>query len=183
MANPPNPTFAPVPGMFPGGCVVLVGPDQAEPVALVKALTSRGLSVRVERDEPGVMAVFAERAVGRRVLVVVEPGQWARLAELMCAVNTFHREVLCWQYTERGEAQAKLTTLDQQFSGPGPNPCMDARSATGTDEQGPIGRIMTRRRAVDALLTRVPGRPLSSREIVTQQELTMLLGPVPGEAG
>jgi hypothetical protein len=32
-------------------------------------------------------------------------------------------------------------------------------------------------------LVSAPGRELSTREVVTQQELTMLLGPAPGEAG
>lgn len=175
-------------GVFPGGCVVLSRPDLPKPAALINALESRGLAARLVHDEPSVMMLFAERPVGRRILVVVEPGRWDRLAELICAVQAYHREVLCWQFTERSDDQPRLKTLDQRFSGPGPSPVVDARSPgpeTDTQEadSGPVGRIVGRNRPVDALLNKVPGRPLSTREVVTQQELTMLLGPLPGEAG
>ena len=179
----------PAPEVFPGGCVVLSRPDTPSPTTLVKALASRGLAVRLVHDEPSVMTLFAERPMGRRVLVVVEPGRWERLAELICAVQGYHREVLCWQFCEANGAQPRLKALDQRFSGPGPSPVVDARASRGSlaeaggEEGGPIGRIVGRRRPVDALLNKVPGRPLSSREVVTQQELTMLLGPMPGEAG
>jgi len=172
--------------MFPGGCVVLVPAEVPTPVALLKALASRGLSSRVAHDEPAVMSLFAERPDGRRVLIVVEPGRWHRLAELVCAVSAYHSEVLCWQYAERGVDQPRLKSLDQRFKGPGLGSVGDARQTNGQahsePDSGPIGRIVTRRRPVDALLNKVPGRPLSTREVVTHQELTMLLGPVPGEA-
>lgn len=185
---PSTPYQAPhVPRPFPGGCVVLVRPDAPTPVALIKALESRGLATRVAHDEPGAMTLFAERPTGRRVLIVVEPGQWQRMAELVCAVQAYHREVLCWQFVDQSGDTPRLKALDQRFQGPGPAPVADARGsngrANGETDHAPIGRIVGRRRPVDALLNKVPGRPLSSREIVTQQELTMLLGPVPGEAG
>ncbi len=165
-------------GMFPGGCVVLSRPQVAAPELLIRALKSRGLSVRLVHDEPSVMMLFAERSLGRRVLVVVDPPKWERLAELICAVHTYHGQVLCWQFSEQGNGQPRLKALDQRFSGP----VQSDESDGDASDVGPVGRIV-RRRPVDALLTRVPGRPLSTREVVTQQELTMLLGPMPGEAG
>lgn len=172
-------------GTLPGGCLVLAAADAPKPTALLKALASRGMTVRLVHDEPSVMSMLAERPTGRRVLVVVEPGRWERLAELICAVHAYYGGVYCWQYTARNDGRPHLTSLDQRFHGPGPNPGVTTRGAEGQDASSdePVGRIVGRRRPIDALLTRVPGRPLSTREVVTQQELTMLLGPVPGEAG
>jgi hypothetical protein len=150
---------------------------------LLEALASRRVSCRVVHDEPAVMSLFAERPAGRRVLIVVEPGRCQRLAELICAVQAYHREVLCWQYAERDADRPRLKTLDQRFKGPAGGAHRVNNSPRDGSDRGPIGRIVTRRRAVDALLNKVPGRPLSTREVVTHQELTMLLGPVPGEAG
>ncbi len=169
--------------------MVLIKPEAPSPTALINALRSRGLAVRVVNDEPVVMSLFAEKPAGRRVLIVAEPGGWDRLAELICAVQTYHHEVLCWQYAHLGNGRQSLARLDQHVRGPGPSPAADGRSSAAgssgyvSDAAGPVGRIMRRRRNVDALLTRVPGKPLSTREVVTQQELTMLLGPMPGEAG
>lgn len=180
-------------GPCPGGCLVLVPPGQPEPTTLLSALAFRNIPARVVRDEPTVMMAFADRPLGRRILIVVEPGRWRRLAELICAVHAYHGEVLCWQLATNGDGRAKLARLDQHFSGPGPKPGSNGRpraydeggDATNGSEHdtAPIGAIHRRRRPVDALITKIPGQPLSSREVVTQQELTMLLGPAPGEAG
>ena len=161
-------------------------------VPLLKALGGRGLEPVVVSDAPGVMlelARLSERRAERRVLVIVEPERWGRLGELMCAVQSHHGGVHCWHYADRGEGEPRLTQLDQRFCGP----ILDhaaGGSVTGgrheADEDGgaePLGRITKRRRTVDQLLVKAPGHELTAREIVTQQELTMLLGPAPGEAG
>lgn len=164
--------------------MVLTRSDAPRPTLLLRALEARGLSVRLVHDEPGVMALFAERPIGRRIVIVVEPGRWDRLAEMVCAIHTHHRAVLCWQYAEWGDRLPRLTTMDQRVCGPGPSPQVDARASVDADRAAePVGRIVRRRRALDSIIVKVSGRPLSTREVVTQQELTMLLGPVPGEAG
>jgi len=152
---------------------------------LLKALAGRGLPPVVVSDEPGVMSELAklsQRRAQRRVLVIVEPERWARLGELVCAVQSHHSRVHCWHYAERGEGAPLLTHLDQRFAGP--TATADAKSQViEDDETEPLGQITRRRRTVDRLLVKAPGREMSAREIVTQQELTMLLGPAPGEAG
>jgi len=168
--------------------VVLVSSGCDTPQELVNALGSRGLAPEVVRDEPSVMMRLAELAAlrgGKRVLVIVQPQRVDRLAELVCAVQAHHRDVLCWQYVDRGQGAERLTMLDRQFNGPVFRPADgDAWQGDGDlgEGDGPVGQIIGRRRPLDKLLVKVPGRPLTSREIVTQQELTMLLGPVPGEA-
>lgn len=177
-----QPKQPPAPGVFPGGCVLLVPPEMDTPQALVRALGSRELSAKVVHDEPAVMEALSEMDEARRVLVVVEPDRWPRLAELVHAVRSFHGSVLCWQYKAVDDSPGRLSMLDHTLVMRPQAKKLDQDALES--ETGPIGQILGhRRRPLDKLLTRVPGRPLTSREIVTQQELTMLLGPAPGEAG
>lgn len=178
-------------GSAPGGCLVLVPGGESSPVQLLSALTSRALSAHVVHDEPGVMAGLAKLGGGRRVLVIVEPERWSRLGELVCAVQAYHRDVLCWQFVEHNGSGPRLAMLDQSVPGPG-GAWADQAGAGGSEPPaggggqpgaGVIGMADRRRRAIDDLVVKVPGRTLSTREVVTQQELTMLLGPAPGEAG
>lgn len=120
------------------------------------------------------LAALAHGGMARRVLIVVEPADWPRLEELLAAVGDYHGSAYCWQF-DRSDGAApmlsQLETVSYRFE-QGPQ--------TGAS---PVGQIRKRTRPVDRLLVTAPGRELSTREVVTQQELTMLLGPVPGEAG
>lgn len=166
----------PVPGVFPGGCLVLVPSKAQTPEALIAALSAKALLPRLVRDEPAVMEALSEMGAGRRVLVVVEPKKWKRLAELVDALHTFYPGVLRWQFTGQADAQARLTMLQCPQGG-------GHSEASVLEGDAPVGQILGRRRPVDDLIVKVPGRTLTTREVVTQQELTMLLGPAPGEAG
>lgn len=171
MRDGKDPVQLPAKGVFPGECLVLV-PESAEaPARLLQALTKRGLYPRTLRDEPSVMSVLAERVDDRRVLVVVEPGAWPRLGELILAVRTFHSDVLCWSYTESSGTQGRLISIPR-----------DSFVQEAEQAEDLYQRTSHRRRPIVDLLNKVPDGPLSAREIVTQQELTMLLGPAPGEA-
>lgn len=121
------------------------------------------------------LSALADRGVGRRVLVVVEPTHWSRLDQLTAAVRAYHRGVFCWQFVAGGSGGATLSQLDP--SSP------EAAGHGGASGNGPLGKIRKRARTVDRLLVSAPGQELATREVVTQQELTMLLGPAPGEAG
>lgn len=150
---------------------------QANPV-LLRALSARGLRPTVVHDEPAAMVSLADlsqRQLGRRVLIVVEPGRWPRVDQLVDAVRGFHGSVHCWQFDAADGAAPMLSQLEAD----------DAKTHRGNGQAGlgPVGRIRRRTRPVDRLLVSAPGRELSTREVVTQQELTMLLGPAPGEAG
>eukprot|EP00752_Nemacystus_decipiens_P015794 g14104.t1 len=141
---------------------------------LFNALSARGLSPVVVNDEPGAMVALAEllrRGVARCVLIVVDPSRWERLKDLSGAVRTHHGSVYCWQFDVREGAEPRLSVLDAGVGG------------SGEAESSVVGKIRHRRRSVDDLLVQAPGRELTTREVVTQQELTMLLGPAPGEAG
>lgn len=162
----------PVPGVFPGGCLVLSPDIGSAPKALLNALASRGLAPSVVHDPPAVMTALASRPHGRRVLVVVEPGRWPRLAELIDAVGVYHGDVLCWQYTVPQGEVGRLSVLSVEGLAGG----------EGSNGEGPVGQILGRRRPVDDLLVKVGSVEDSARDIITRQELTMLLGPAPGEA-
>lgn len=161
----------------------------------MRALDSRGFDPRVVTDEPGVMLALAElsdRGASPCVLVIAEPAWFGRLAELVCAVQTHYPEVLCWQYATRGSGAGRLSELDKRVAGPprladfagGPTEARSEGSGggRGSKSDASVGLVQRRRRPVDGLLTKMRRAQPSPREIVTQQELTMLLGPVPGEA-
>jgi len=161
-----------------GGSVVLVRDRGAGCDVLLRALSARGLSPVTVHDEPSAMlalAGLADRGLGRRVLIVVEPARWPRLDQLTQAVRGYHGSVHVWQFDHRDGADPMLSQLEAM---PARNGGEDASSAVG-----PVGQIRKRDRAVDRLLVKPTGQVQSPREVVTQQELTMLLGPVPGEAG
>ena len=145
---------------------------------LLRALSARGLSPVTVQDEPGAMLALAEladRGVARRVLIVVEPTRWTRLDQLVAAVRDYHASVYCWRFDGSEGADPMLSQLDAAANG--------TDQQNGRSEAATAGRIRKRTRAVDRLLVKAVGQEQSTREVVTQQELTMLLGPAPGEAG
>ena len=168
-----------IPAATEGGASVLLVREGVEASSvLLRALTARGLTPTVVHDEPAAMVALAElvgQEFARRVLIVIEPLRWPRAGELVAAVRAFHHTVHCWQFDVAEGAVPMLSS----YKGAG--------GAAGDDEDasgpGPVGRIRKRTRPVDRLLVPAPGREMSTREVVTQQELTMLLGPAPGEAG
>jgi len=151
---------------------VLVPAGMDEPVSLIKALASRGFETDVVRDEPSVMLGLSASSGDAPVLIVVEPQCWSRLDELVHAVRVYYDAVRCWQYSRAEHAAGRLSSLEIELGG----------ESTGGGS-GAAGQILNRHRSVEDLLVKLPEGPMSAHEVVTQQELTMLLGPVPGEAG
>lgn len=138
---------------------------------LLRALSARGLSPVVVNDEPSVMVQVSElskQGLARQILIVVEPSGWERASELAFALRRHHGSVCCWQFDVREGAEPMLSVLDP---------------ALGGGERSVVGKIRHRRRSVDDVLVQTPGRELPAGGVVTQQELTMLLGPASGEAG
>lgn len=165
-------------GALAGGSVVLSCEQDAGCGVLLRALSARGLSPVTVHDEPGVMlalAGLADRGADRRVLIVVDPARWPRLDQLMEAVQEHHGSVYCWQFDQRDGAEPMLSQLDGAAS--------QSRRNANRSGSSTVGHIRKRTRPVDRLLVTPVGQEQSTREVVTQQELTMLLGPAPGEAG
>lgn len=171
-------TYAKGAGPSGGGSVVLVHHGVPGCDVLLRALSARGLMPELAHDEAGAMLVLAgldRRHLARRVLIVVEPAAWPRLGEMMAAVRDYHDGIYVWQFDVREGAAPMLSQLE--------TPAAHPVSHGQEDHAGPVGRIRRRTRAVDRLLVSAPGDEPSTRGVVTQQELTMLLGPAPGEAG
>ena len=188
----------------PGRCLVLAPPDSAVSGALLSALSRRGLSVHLVRDEPAVMVELSSG--GCAVVVAVDPESWPRLAELAYAIRQHYPAVHCWQFTENPTGQPHLTGLHRDYLGPRPpRPAIETlRGAATVNEDatvemlhdthagdglapgggsiGPIGRIRGRRRLINDLVVRAPHAPSPSGSLISEEELTMLLGPTPGEA-
>ncbi|MFK7789988.1 MAG: hypothetical protein AB8C95_10930 [Phycisphaeraceae bacterium] len=161
-----------------GGSVVLMREGASGCAVLLSALSARGLPHEVVHDEPSAMLVLADlsrRGLVRRVLIVVEPTQWLRLDQLLSAVDDHHGSVYCWQFDNQDGADPMLSQI--------PRDSYPFNQGGMLSESGPIGKIRKRARPVDRLLVPAPGHEETTREVVTQQELTMLLGPAPGEAG
>lgn len=197
-------TAAPDDPVIRGRCLVLAPREGAVSGALLSALGKRGLSVHLVGDEPGVMVELASG--GCAVVVAVNPPVWPRLSELAYAVRQHYPRVLCWQFTEDESGVPRLKALDTDFLGPKPPsdpgpgqhglaaakwsgtlPAQAQADLRPSDTMnggvvGPIGRIRGRRRLIDDLVIQAPHGPAPTNALVTQEELTMLLGPTPGEA-
>jgi len=191
-----------------GGCVVLTPSGQAVSGRLLSALSTRGLSVAVVSDEPAVMEQLANGPV--TAVILVRPEAWAGLGELAYAIRQHFPATHCWQYADSAPGGTlKLTALDAQWLGPrlpGQAPPPGQPQPSDADRQqsqaeakpsaqvqplyrdddashAPVGRIMGRSRPVDNLLVRIPP-PTNDPPcaLISEEELSMLLGPAPSEA-
>lgn len=187
-----------------GRCLVLAPREGGVSGELLAALSHRGLAVHLVGDEPGVMAELAGGDCA--VVVAVDPSAWPRLAELAYAIRQHYPRVHCWQFVVSQGKGPRLTKLENEYLGPRPprehaggeatghaatedgsaidNAAGDPRYGTPDGSAvGPIGRIRGRRRLIDKIVVRAPQAPSPTGSLVTEEELTMLLGPNPGEAG
>ncbi|MEM1355367.1 MAG: hypothetical protein AAGC44_04625 [Planctomycetota bacterium] len=188
-----------------GRCLVLTPVDTTVSGALLAALSRRGLSVHLVQDEPSIMVELA--GAGCAVVVAVEPARWFHLAELAYAIRQHYPAVYCWQFTLDDAGRPHIGGLELEYLGPQPPQRGEAtlRGAALANEQatlqsvsdradsgvhsaggeaiGPIGRIHGRRRVMTDLAIQAPNAPAPSGALISEEELTMLLGPTPGEAG
>lgn len=159
------------------------------------ALTGRWDAVSVVSDEPGVMEELSAGEVS--MLVVVEPDRWASLKPLALAVGQYFGHVLCMQFVESpAEDQPRVTPLASRWLaaegsiGEDSGALLDASAdghATADDGSQEDADAAKRRRNVSHLVVHVaeePGErsPEVPTSLVTEEELSMLLGPLPGEA-
>lgn len=187
-----------------GRCLVLAPREGGVSGELLSALSHRGLAVHLVGDEPGVMVELAGGDCA--VVVAVDPPVWPRLTELAYAIRQHYPRVHCWQFVVSEGKGPQLSKLENEYLGPRPprehegggatgnaaaanrpalaNATGDPRYGTpGGSAVGPIGRIRGRRRLIDKMVVRAPQAPSPTGSLVTEEELTMLLGPNPGEAG
>lgn len=184
-----------------------VGAHAAMPGKLLEGLGARGLAVQVVAD--GASAMTSLAATPAIAVLLVEPAAHAHASELFDALRTYHPRTACWVYLPAGddrkprvmnyEAWAELVVGGSQVCPQPPlgDPAVADRSAVEI-EHGPLPFVLPRasppetlaeeglksEAAADRLqklLVRVKPEQERSAAVVSEEELSMLLGPVPGE--
>jgi hypothetical protein len=190
-APPPAPESKPESDPSCTRCVVLIGPDGTAPADLLGGLSRRGVSSRVVAGPADVMVELARQRTG--VLVVVEPGRQPGLADLIEAVKTYHPRTVRWGYrSSHPSGKAQLQPLNGQQLGDAtalnepPKP-LDAAPPRATDDitRSPLGRIQGQVPSdrVRSLIVKVQGPAEVGEPLISEEELAMLLGPLPEEPG
>ncbi len=148
-------------------CVVLLRPDAAVPSWLVRGLKDHGAdSVLVEG--PGSVMVELARALTHAV-VIDRPRQTAQLDELLAAVETYYPQVVCWSHEAAGpDHRPRLYRLGDRKS----------VSEKNNGQKSPV----TKQSSLDEpAVPPTDGSADKDRDsdaaLLTQEELTMLLGP------
>lgn len=149
-------------------CVLWGDPAGPDPSVLVKGLTKRGASVCIVWDEPSVMVELATAAT--KLLVIDQIQHRLDASRLTAAVRRYFPAVLCKKYIAcPASGRQQLvdiadTPVHDDLDSPGQSGGLPAMSGSHASEG-----------AVDD--GGQEGRPL-----VTQQEMSMLIGEVPIDA-
>lgn len=174
-------------------CVVLVGSAGSAPADLLSGLSRRGVSTTVVVEPAGVMVELAKENNG--ILVVVDPDNQPWLDDLIQAVRHYHPRTVRWCYRRpHPSGQAQLLPLtDRTHTGNGQNhptpapvsePDVSAHY-TLPNPRSPLGRVQSQvpRERMRSLVVKVQGPTEVGEPLISEEELAMLLGPVPEEAG
>lgn len=186
-----NQTPAPTPDSACTRCVVMVGPGGAAPTDLLGGLSRRGVGVLVVAEPAGVMVELARQRTG--VLIVIEPEQQPGLADLIEAVKVYHPRTVRWGYqSAHPTGKAQLQPLNGRSVGeatglnPQPVPLPgEPAQADRVTTRSPLGCIQARvpSERVRSLIVKVQGPAKVGEPLISEEELAMLLGPVPQEQG
>lgn len=149
---------------------VLLCPATNEPLTqeLLRALSRRGLTVVLVTDPPRAMLELAR--YGALALIVADPDRVSGAGELIEAVRVYRPRTVCWQYANR-----KLAPINGHLGGV---------VLSGPDETTPTERLRAdRQRLGDLVVQAQPRDPHDGGEpLVSEEELSMLLGPMEGDA-
>lgn len=172
-------------------CVVLVGACGSAPTDLLAGLSRRGVSTAVVSEPAAAMVELARQATG--ALVVVEPEDHAWLDELIQALKTYHPRTVRWGYQSThlsGSPQLRpLSGCASIGKCDSPSDQADDRESTARyivpDPKSPLGRAQAQipRERVRSLVVKVHGTSDVDEPLISEEELSMLLGPVPEEQG
>ncbi len=187
-----NPT--PVPAKAATRCVVLICPGGMAPVDLLGGLSKRGVGTQVVADPADVMIELARQTTG--ALVVVDPVQQSGLVDLIEAVKAYHPKTVRWGYqSAHPTGKAQLQPLNGRpagdITGHGPRsasvpfePSKESTDAALTSPS-PLARVHAQVPSdrVRSLIVKVQGPAEVGEPLISEEELAMLLGPVPEELG
>ena len=137
------------------------------------------------------MVELARQPTG--ALVVVEPQQQTGLADLIEAVKAYHPRTVRWGYrSSHPSGKAQLQPLNGQPLGDATGLNDRPKSldvvpprATGDSTRSPLGRIQGQVPSdrVRSLIVKVQGPAEVGEPLISEEELAMLLGPLPEEPG
>lgn len=174
-------------------CVVLVGPGGSAPADLLSGLSRRGVSTAVVAEPAGAMVELTRQA--NSILVVVDPDDQPWLDDLVQAVRQYHPRTVRWCYrTKHPSGQAQLQPLTdlrppknkQNNHTPAPVEEPDVSTHfTLPNPRSPLGRVQSQvpRERMRSLVVKVQGPAEVGEPLISEEELAMLLGPVPEDSG
>jgi len=170
-------------------CVVLVCPDGVTPVDLLGGLSRRGVSSRVVAEPADVMVELARQHTG--VVVVVDPARQPGLVDLIEAVITYHPRTVRWAYySAHATSKAQLLPLNGRSGGEDTNhnavtspDQIEPAQSPEANSPSPLGRVQSQvpPDRVRSLIVKVQGPAEVGEPLISEEELAMLLGPVPQE--
>lgn len=176
-------------------CVLLTGHDGATPVDLLSGLSKRGVSTRVVAQPAEVMVELALQRTG--ILIVVDPTQQPALLDLIQAVKAYYPRTVRWAYQRaHPSGNPQLQPLEDRAT---PAPVSKAKPPTPKpaapnsvthesiedDSPSPLARVQSQvpPERVRSLIVKVQGPAEVGEPLISEEELAMLLGPVPEEQG
>lgn len=183
-----GPTAPPVPDPACSRCVILTGPGGSTPVDLLSGLSRRGVSSRVVAESAEVMVALAQQGTG--MLIVVDPAGQPGLADLIEAVTKYHPRTIRWVY-ESSHASGKPQlvpfrdrTKPDVARAQTPSSQVESAPAKRLESPSPLGRVQSQvpPERVRSLIVKVQGPAEVGEPLISEEELAMLLGPVPEES-
>ena len=171
--------------------MVLTGASGAAPADLLSGLSTRGVSTVVVNHPASVMVELAKQTTG--AMVVVEPDRHPYLSSLIQAVGTYHPMAVRWGYTAADPSGTpQLRPLEDRESNHTPtetDETDDRPTGQGKylvpDPKSPLGRAQAQvpRERVRSLVVKVQQITDADEPLISEEELAMLLGPMPDESG
>lgn len=180
-----------VPGSTPASsrCVILTGPGGATPADLLSGLSRRAVSSRVVAEPADVMVALGQQRTG--ILIIVDPVDQPGLADLIEAVTKYHPRTVRWVYEARHASGSPQLISFQDRSrptvtgSPPPLPEVEPEHEALLDAPSPLGRVQSQvpPERVRSLIVKVQGPAEVGEPLISEEELAMLLGPVPEDSG
>lgn len=170
-------------------CVVLVAPHGPLPRPLLRGLEQRGAVAIAATDAPAALVDLAYSRAG--ALIVQDPDAHEMLGDLLDAVHRYFPRTTCWRYDtgapDSGGAAALSRLNGYVSSSPLASSASSSQAApparTDVDTKPCSPRVNRDEieHRLNPLLVRVPQSIDPANEpLISEEELAMLLGPIPG---
>lgn len=155
--------------------MVWLSPNESAPAGLLGTLSDKGLRVTVVVDAAAALREVIRS--GAKRVVLCEPSRLARADELIATLRSYYPDTVCWRFDPNTshDAQNKLadvggtlSTVNGELVGP-------SEQAARLNKHQPEPRTTEHGKAASANVSSDIDLP---QRLVTEDEVTMLLGPV-----